>query len=165
MAAEKIRDLVEPAVTTTGCELWDLALSGPRGRRRLLVSIDAPGGVDIERCTRVARTLRPVLDASAEFADVELEVSSPGAERRLRGMADYRRFIGERVNVRFRSDPGADRTGAETVVEGLLGAVDEEALTVLARDDRQVAVPLGSLIEARLAVDFGGDDRPHRGGR
>ncbi|MEA2645423.1 MAG: ribosome maturation factor RimP [Chloroflexota bacterium] len=160
MADEKIRDLVEPAVITTGCELWDVALSGPRGRRRLLVSIDAPGGVDIERCSRVARTLRPVLDAAPDYADVELEVSSPGAERRLRGMDDYRRFIGERVNVRFRSDAEAD--GAETVVEGLLGAVDDDSLTVLARDDRAVAVPLRSLVAARLAVDFGGDDRPHR---
>jgi ribosome maturation factor RimP len=164
-ADRQFRSLVEPAVTSMGCELWDVSLAGPPGRRLLRVYIDAPGGVDIERCTRVSRTLRPMLDASHDLADVDLEVSSPGAERRLRDIDDYRRFIGSRVNLRFRSGGPADPAGhgAETVVEGLLTQVGDSELVVLARDDRRVEVPVAALIEGRLAVDFGGDDRPHRG--
>jgi ribosome maturation factor RimP len=152
---------VEPAVTAVGCELWDMSISGPAERRLLRVFIDAPGGVDLERCSRVSRTLRPMLDAAPDLADVDLEVSSPGAERRLRGMDDYRRFVGSRVNLRFRPAPEGEEAGAESVVEGLLQQADDRQLTVTARGDRAIAIPLDAVIAARLAVDFGGDDRPH----
>lgn len=154
---DPVRSLVEPAVSSVGCALWDLSLAGPPGRRLLRVYIDAPGGVDLERCVRVSRTLRPVLDqASLGLSDVDLEVSSPGAERRLRGVDDYLRSIGARVNTRFRHGD------AEGVVEGTLVQVTDEALLVARRDGLATEVPLADLREARLAVEFGGDDRPHR---
>jgi ribosome maturation factor RimP len=162
---DRIAGLVEAAVTSAGCEVWDFALSGPPGRRLLRVFIDAPGGVDLERCTRVSRTLRPMLDASPDLAEVDLEVSSPGAERPLRGMDDYRRNVGARVNLRFRSGGGTadDTDDAETVVEGTLAQVDDSELVVLASGDRAVAVPVAAVVAARLAVDFGGDrPRPSR---
>ena len=156
---DRVRSLVEPAVIASGCELWDVSLAGTPGRRFLRVYIDAPGGVDIERCTRVSRILRPVLDEPGQgFSDVDLEVSSPGAERRLRGIDDYLRFIGSRVNLRFRHGDG------EGVVEGPLLQVTDDALMVAGVDGRATEVPLGDVHEARLAVDFGGDDRPHRPG-
>ena len=158
-ALDRVRSLVEPAVIASGCELWDVSLAGTPGQRFLRVYIDAPGGVDIDRCTRVSRTLRPVLDEPGSgFSDVDLEVSSPGAERRLRGVDDYLRFIGNRVNVRFRHGDG------EGVVEGPLLQVTDHALMVAGLDGRATEVPLGDLLEARLAVAFGGDDRPHRPG-
>ncbi|MDQ6919774.1 MAG: ribosome maturation factor RimP [Candidatus Dormibacteraeota bacterium] len=160
-----IKSLVEPVVASQGCELWHMSISGPHGRRLLRVFIDAPGGVDLERCSRVSRTLRPMLDASPDLADVDLEVSSPGAERPLRGMDDYRRHTGSRVNLRFRPAPEGEDGGAEVVVEGVLQQVDDRELTVMARGDRPVVVPVESIIEARLAVDFGGDDRPPRNRR
>jgi ribosome maturation factor RimP len=158
-ALERVRSLVEPAVIASGCELWDVSLAGTPGQRFLRVYIDAPGGVDIDRCTRVSRILRPVLDEPEHgFSDVDLEVSSPGAERRLRGVDDYLRFIGNRVNVRFQHGDG------EGVVEGPLLQVTDDALMVAGVDGRATEVPLGDVHEARLAVDFGGDDRPHRPG-
>jgi ribosome maturation factor RimP len=157
---EPVRSLVGPAVSSVGCELWDLSLAGPPGRRLLRVYIDAPGGVDLERCARVSRTLRPMLDeASLGLSDVDLEVSSPGAERPLRGPDDYLRSIGERVNARFRHGDG------EGVVEGTLMQVTDDALLVAGRDGLATEVPLADLRQARLAVEFGGDDRPHRRGR
>ena len=121
-----------------------MSVGGAPGHRLLRVYIDAPGGVDIERCTRVSRTLRPMLDAAPDLADVDLEVSSPGAERRLRGMDDYRRYTGSRVNVRFRSGGLPGEGGAETVVEGRLSQVDDRELTVVgARRPRRWRCPWG----------------------
>jgi ribosome maturation factor RimP len=140
--------LVEPAVAAAGCELWSVVMTGIPGNRQLRVYIDADGGVDIERCTRVAQAMRPVLDAPG-LEDISLEVSSPGAERRLHGAHDYLRYIGRRVNVRFRSGD------SETVIEGPLVEVAEASLSVEARGGLRVEVPLHDVIEARGAVDFG----------
>src|SRR6202022_4917139 len=93
---DAVRRQEEQTGNSVGCELWDLSLAGPPGRRLLRVYIDAPGGVDLERCVRVSRTLRPVLDdTSVGLGDVDLEVSSPGAERPPRGMKNYPRPLGE----------------------------------------------------------------------
>jgi ribosome maturation factor RimP len=154
---DRVRGAVEGAVAAHDCELWEIGLAGSGGHRILRVYIDAPGGVDIDRCTRVSRALRPLLDdPEVGLADVDLEVSSPGAERELRGMPDYLRFIGQRVNVRF------GHGDAERVVEGDLLRVTDDALTIAGPKDTSTDVPVGSLLAARLAVRFGEDDRPHR---
>jgi ribosome maturation factor RimP len=159
---DRVRDVVEAAVAGLDCELWEIGLAGPPGHRILRVFIESSGGVDIERCTRVSRALRPLLDDPAVgLADADLEVSSPGAERELRGMPDYLRFIGSRVNVRF------GHGDAERVLEGTLLRVSDDALTIEGPGDASTDVPLASLLAARLAVRFGADDRPRRprGGR
>jgi ribosome maturation factor RimP len=162
MAVDRIRGMVEATVASLDCELWEIGLAGRPGNRLLRVYIDAPGGVDIDRCTRVSRMLRPLLDEpDVGLADADLEVSSPGAERELRGMPDYLRFIGRRVNVRV------GYGDAERVLEGTLLRVTAEALTIAAPGDSSIDVPVRSLLAARLAVRFGEDDRPrrHRGRR
>lgn len=141
-------------MSSSGCELWEIRLAGPHGRQVLRVFVDAPGGIDIERCMRISRTLRPALDEAGEGLDrLDLEISSPGAERRLRDLDDYRRFLGQRVNVRFRQE------GSETAVEGTLSQVEDDAVTVVGVRDEPTRVPLGQVVEGRLAVAFGGGDK------
>ena len=151
---ERVRELVEAAVLASGCELWEFNVAGTPPRQVLRVFIETPGGTGIEDCMRVSRALRPLLDEAGEGVErLDLEVSSPGAERRLRGPEDYARSVGERVNVRFRQED------SESVVEGILAAVDDQAMTVVGARDEHTLVPLEQLVRARLAVDFGGGDK------
>src|SRR6267143_189458 len=93
--------------------------------RTLRESIDKVEPITIEDCSRVSRIIGPMLDnASLIAGPYDLEVSSPGAERPLRGKEDYARFNGKRVNVRYRS--GA----SETVIEGRLVAVDSAGIAI-----------------------------------
>src|SRR5258708_16993706 len=154
---ETIRDAVEAAAASLGCELWDIALAGPAGNRMLRVYIDAPGGVDLDRCAKLSRSLRPLLDdPQIGLQDVDLEVSSPGAERSLPGMADYLRFIGQRGNVRFRHGD------ADMAVEGPLLRGTDDALTMAAASQQSTETPIGDLVSRRLAGQVGGDRQPHR---
>ncbi|MFN2462739.1 MAG: ribosome maturation factor RimP [Candidatus Dormibacteria bacterium] len=151
---EILRGIVEAAVDASGLELWEYVVVGAPPRQSLRVFVEAPGGVGIEDCMRVSRALRPALDEAGSGLDrMDLEVSSPGAERRLRGAADLRRFVGERVNVRFRQQD------SESIIEGILEAFDEDALTVRGPRGETTRVEVGRVVQARLAVDFGGGDR------
>ena len=153
--------LVEDAVASSGAELWEMRLVGTSPHQVLKVFIEAADGVDIELCMRVSRILRPALDeAGGGLQNVDLEVSSPGAERRLRDLEDYRRFIGSRVNLRFRHGQGEAAT--ESVVEGTLAAVGADSVTVTGDRAEQTEVPLGQLVQGRLAVSFGGGDKIKR---
>lgn len=146
--------MVVEAVRASGSELWELTLSGAPPRQVLRVFVETPGGTGIEDCMRVSRALRPLLDeVDAGFDHLDLEVSSPGAERRLRGPEDYLRCVGERVNVRFRQED------SESVVEGILEAIDDVHLTVVGVREEHTMVPLEQIVTARLAVKFGGGDK------
>jgi ribosome maturation factor RimP len=101
----------------------------------------------------------------------QLEVSSPGAERPLRDGADWRRHLGRRVNVRYRSGDG------DTVVEGLLLSVSDASVEVEVQGGRgrradlrtapaaggatgsrrgtgSVTIPVSDVVAGRLAVDI-----------
>src|SRR5215472_564461 len=127
-----IKALIEPTLQHMGYELYAVEQSGQSGRT-LRVSIDRAEPITIDDCERVSRVVGPLLDNAAMIAgSYDLEVSSPGAERPLRRKEDYERFNGKRVNVRYRSGGGGSGQ-TETVVEGLLVAVDGAGIAVQAK--------------------------------
>jgi ribosome maturation factor RimP len=148
-----IRELLEPTIKHLGYELYSLDQSGQSGRT-LRISIDRIEPITIEDCERVSRVAGPLIDHSNLIDGAyDLEVSSPGAERPLRGNKDYERFNGKRVNVRYRTGD------SETVVEGQLVAVDAAGIAVQAPGGRSrapVIIHIGweDVVAGRLAVSF-----------
>ena len=95
--------LAAPVVERHGCELWDVEYVREAGNWFLRVYIDRPEGVSISYCEDVSRELDPLLDEREELfpAGYTFEVSSAGAERRLRGPSDYERFAGRLAEVKL----------------------------------------------------------------
>lgn len=90
--------LTEEALAGMDIELVDVERAG---MGLLRVTIDREGGVRIEDCEQVSRLLSRVYEV--ENLDYKrLEVGSPGTDRPLRHEAEFRRFAGERVEVKLR---------------------------------------------------------------
>jgi len=148
-----IKELLEPTLNHLGYELYAIDQSGHSGRT-LRISIDHSQPITIQDCERVSRIAGPLLDRSNLISGpYDLEVSSPGAERPLRGHPDYERFNGKRVNIRYRSGE------AEAVVEGQLVAVDVAGIAVQAPGARGrapvvVHIPWEDVVAGRLAVSI-----------
>jgi ribosome maturation factor RimP len=99
------QSVVERTVHGLGYEVVECE----RGQRGLLrVFIDrVPGttydtgageAVTVDDCERVTRQLQHVLEVEGcDYA--RLEVSSPGLDRPLKGLADYQRFAGEEIEL------------------------------------------------------------------
>ncbi|HUJ66715.1 MAG TPA: ribosome maturation factor RimP, partial [Acidimicrobiales bacterium] len=69
------------------------------------VLVDRPGGIDLEGCAQASRLLSPLLDDRPDLVpdgSYQLEVSSPGAERTLRTVDHYRRYLGSPIAVKTR---------------------------------------------------------------
>jgi ribosome maturation factor RimP len=149
---DRIRELILPTLNFLGYELYDLALAGSGVSTTLRVRIDRPVGVTLDDCERVSKSLSALLDQADPFPTrYELEVSSPGAERPLRNLEEYRRFVGRRANVRHRLGD------SEQVAEGRLTAVSDEAIELQLGEGkhlRTVAIPLVDVVSARLAIDL-----------
>lgn len=121
----------------------------PSNRARLLrVFIDRPEGITVDDCAAVSRQLTRVFAVEGVEYD-RLEVSSPGLDRPLRKASDFRRFAGQRVEVRMRERDAAGRRR----YAGLLLKCDEQAATIEV-DGQNVSLALADMERAKLVPDL-----------
>ena len=134
----------------------------------LRVTIDKAGGVRIEDCEQVSRQLSRVYEV--ENIDYKrLEVGSPGVDRPLRTEVEFRRFAGERIEIKLRQPLDGRKvfTGILSVPEADSGAgADTQAVFGLEfeakKDDIQVLnFTLADVERAKLdpVLDFKGKKR------
>jgi ribosome maturation factor RimP len=131
---ERIRDIVKPVVEALGCELWGIEFLG-QGRHSLLrIYLDKPGGVNIEDCAEVSRQLSAVLDVEDPIStEYTLEVSSPGLDRMLFTLDQYRDYVGSQVKLRLSENFEGRRNFA-----GRLDEVLEDEVALVSGEDRYV---------------------------
>jgi ribosome maturation factor RimP len=119
MSPKELGGLLERTLNGLGFELVDFELPGGGGLIR--VYIDRVGGINVEDCAAVSNHLTRLF--AVEQVDYgRLEVSSPGLDRPLRQPKDFRRFEGERAQVRMR----VPVQGRRNFVGILRGASDAE---------------------------------------
>ena len=119
----------------------------------LRVLVDRHGGVDLDTISATSERLSRRLDVEGFSEDraYELEVSSPGVERRLREPRHFARSVGKRVRVRT-----AEPVGGSRVHEGALVSADAEAI-VIASDGGELRVPYADIVSARTVFVWPGD--------
>jgi len=100
---DAVTAIAAPVAGKHGCELWDVEYVKEAGGWFLRVYIDRQGGISIDHCEAVSRELDPILDEHEDLipGSYTFEVSSAGAERRLRRPADFERFAGHLVEVKL----------------------------------------------------------------
>ena len=98
---ERARRVLEPVLVRDGYELVEVEWVRGGGRFTLRVFIDKPGGVNVDDCQLMSRTIEPILDVE-DFIEpaYDLEVSSPGLDRPLRTPEHFTRYAGQRVHVK-----------------------------------------------------------------
>lgn len=150
---EKLEPLVEPVLEDEGLELVDLEWVSLSGQWVLRVYMDKEGGVTLDDCQRVSRRLDPVLDVEDLIpSHYNLEVSSPGLNRRLKKASDFRRFSGHRARIEL-SSPLQGRRRFRGKLAGISGEEATEILLEL-EGGEVVHLPLADVGKARLEVEW-----------
>ena len=145
MTGSELAKLLEPTVTRLGYELVDLEvrLGGSGGMVRLF--IDKPEGIDLEDCEKVSMAVSALLDVEDPVpGNYNLEVSSPGLDRKLTKVEHFQRFAGETVKVQMRFPIEGRRRFRGTLVSS-----DDENIVVEV-DGESFSLPLKTIDTARL---------------
>ena len=103
MTRDEVIALLEPTIDGLGYELADLEvrLGGKNGFMR--VFIDSPDGIGLDDCEKVSLAVSAILDVEDPLpGHYDLEVSSPGLDRKLTKVEHFQRFQGEIVKVKMR---------------------------------------------------------------
>jgi ribosome maturation factor RimP len=145
-----VTSLVRPVIEGEGLELVEVALAREAGRRVLRVTVDRPGGVDLDAVSELSTKLSKRLDeADVLSGPYALEVSSPGIERPLVEPAHFVRTTGRTVKVKTVTADGRP-AGVRT---GELRAADDEGI-VLIVDGAEQRVGYREIASASTVVDW-----------
>ena len=147
MTGNELQELLEPTVGRLGYELSDLEVKVGSKGGIVRVFIDHPDGIGIEDCETVSLALRALLDVEDPVAgNYDLEVSSPGWNRKLTKVEHFQRFAGETVKVEMRF-PIAGRKR----FRGTLVSSDDENIVVDV-DGVSHSLPMATIDTARLVT-------------
>jgi ribosome maturation factor RimP len=98
---ENIRAAAERTARENGLELVHAQVVGANKSLTVRVFIDKAGGVTHDDCSKMSRALDKIFDAEDFIpASYLLEVSSPGLERELYSLADFKKFAGSLAKVK-----------------------------------------------------------------
>ena len=146
----RTEELALPIIEENDFELVDVEYVKEGGTWYLRSYIDKPGGITVDDCEMVSRRLSDILDREDYIEDSYImEVSSPGLGRPLKKEKDFKRSLGEEVEIRtYRM---VDKKKEFT---GILKSYDEETVTIELDDGTDQTFSKGDIALIRLAFDF-----------
>ncbi|MFG2789494.1 ribosome maturation factor RimP [Streptomyces sp. NPDC048419] len=154
--SERLRELLEPLVSSQGLDLEEIAVDSVGRKRVLRVVVDSDAGADLDQIADVSRELSAKLDETDAMGAGEytLEVGTPGAERLLKEHRHYERAVDRLVKFQLAE-------GGELVARIL--KVDDEGLDlevpgVKGRKATGRRLAFSEIDRARVQVEFSRKD-------
>lgn len=147
---QKTEEILLPIIEEHGFELVDVEYVKEGSTWYLRAYIDKPGGITIDDCETVSRRLSDILDEKDYIEDAYiLEVSSPGLGRPLKKEKDYKRSLGEEVEIRtYRM------IEKQKEFTGILKGCDEGTVTIEIENGTEKIFDKSDIALIRLAFDF-----------
>ncbi|MBV9924187.1 MAG: ribosome maturation factor RimP [Acidobacteria bacterium] len=145
----RVREIARRAAEERGVELVHVEFAGGARAPVVRVFIDRPGGVTHEDCSEVSTHVGTVLDVEDFIpATYTLEVSSPGLERGLYGLADFEKFAGSLAKMKTRNPVNGQRN-----FRGRIEGVEGEEILFEDKTTGRVRVPASEVVKANLEID------------
>ena len=144
----KIKPLFSDYLEKGGFVLVDLRFFKARGELIFEVLIDrSEGGITLDECTRLNRELGNVLDASGYIQEsYALDVSSPGLDRPLVTLSDFRRVLGKEVRI-FLKEPVEEKIEYQGIIE----SVGEDKMAVKT-ETKTIEIPCEKVNRAKQVI-------------
>ena len=142
--------MIEPEVRSLGYDLVRVAMIGGRSDPTLQVMAERPDTrqLDLGDCERISRRLSDVLDLCDPIeGSYRLEVSSPGIDRPLTRLKDFKDWAGHEARIKL-TEPHEGRKQ----FNGTLAGVEGDTIRILAKDEAVHSLPFSDIGSAKLVL-------------
>ena len=141
----RLEELVQGLLHATELEMFDFKVNRHKKNISIRVLIDRPcGGITIEQCAQVNKAVQHKFDESGLIEQpYSLEISSPGADSRLKTRKDFLRVLNR--DIRFVLTP-MDNLKGEYI--GTLKQVNDEDVVIIDGED-EVRIPFAQILKAQ----------------
>jgi ribosome maturation factor RimP len=150
LITERVREIAAGAAAEKNLELVHVEMVGAASNPTVRIFIDKPGGVTLDDCSELSRSVEAVLDAEDFIPSAyTLEVSSPGLERGLYRLEDFERFAGNPAKVKTVEPVNGQKNFRGRIIEVKDGEIVFEDKT-----SGTVRFPYAAVAKANLEIDF-----------
>ena len=145
-----LRDRIATVAKALGYEFVGLEWLRSDGNSLLRIYIDSESGIHVDDCAKVSRQVSAMMDVEDPIqGEYTLEVSSPGLNRPLFELDQYRKFLGSQVRIRTRVPVAGQRN-----FKGVLLRV-EETKVILLIEEQEHGLVFSNIEKAKLIADVG----------
>ena len=131
MDKEYIEALLKKDIKTLGFDIWGIELLGSTLNPTLRIFIDNENGITVEDCEKVSKHISKVIEADNTYSiNSNLEVSSPGIERKFFNKDQYINYLGYTIKIRYR-----DAEKQFKSVKGVLISISEKGLVIKVKNE------------------------------
>lgn len=147
---EKIRAIADAVARDNDLDLVHAQIVGSGRNLTIRVFIDKSGGVTHEDCSSVSRAMDKILDADEFIASSYLlEVSSPGLERELYSLSDFKKFAGSLAKVKT-----ATAIEGQKNFRGRITGIAGDEIIFEDKTSGAVRFAFESVVKANLEIDL-----------
>lgn len=147
--SNRIAEIIGPSVSAMGYDLVRATLTGTRQRTlQVMVERTDRAEMNVDDCANVSRAVSALLDVEDPITEAyNLEVSSPGIDRPLVRLDDYRRFSGFEAKIELQQLVD----GRKRVRGTLQGVGDGDVVTIDSKGEG-ISVPYSDIKTAKLVL-------------
>lgn len=145
----EIYPLAEEVAEELGYEIVDIEFQNGSKHDLLSIFIYKKEGIDLDDCTEMSRSLERKLDNLEALKNpYYLEISSPGLDRPLKTKDDYRRNVGNGVDVKLYVPIDGQKE-----FSFVLDKYDDENIYFM-KDEKELAIPIKSISSMKQTIKF-----------
>lgn len=153
MIKNDVSSLVEELVSTQGFYLVELQQSVSRGKDSLKIYVDNRDGITLKDCEKISRLIEEKIEKEGLVSEnYQIEVSSPGIDRPLKKIADFKHFQGKLVRLKL-SDSYFEKTGNRDLV-GTIKDVEDQEIKIESKDKIISKIIFNEITKAKLEIDW-----------
>ena len=144
---KNLEETLREQIEKKGYELIEIEQHSLRKGIKMVLFIDHENGIGIDDCIYVSKASEVVIDEFIDPESYELEVSSPGLDRKLVKKEDFDRFIGKTIKIKLK-----EKLNDRKNFKGLL--TDRRGDLVILEDDQVFEIPMDSIDICRIVPQF-----------
>lgn len=146
---EQLLEMVQPVFDRANVYLVSLTLRGRVGSRVLDIRADTEKGIGMDQIIALTKEISMMMDeADIIKGGYRIEISSPGAEKPLKQLWEYRKNIGRDLKVEYEQDADVK------TVKGKLETVEEDRIVLKIGKKREEVILLETVKDARVQLKW-----------
>lgn len=143
MVQDTIKQIIETVARDLGYGIYEYSILLRGVNTRILVKIDKHEGIAHQDCELFSRELSRSMDEHEVLPNYSLEISSPGINRKIRNLEEFKRFIGAPAKVIYNEKD--TRTHFKGIIEGV-----EDGSVCLVSNNKEVIISFNDIISTNL---------------
>ena len=146
---EKIQEMIQTSIEIMDYELIDIECHQGKKSLNIIVDIDHTRGVKIDDCVKITNAISPILDDDNALNEYyNLEVSSPGLNRKLILKEHYDKFIGKVIKIKLKIKIDNRKIYKGTLLERIDGSIS------IVENNQKINIQMDAIDICRLVPAF-----------